>query len=130
MASPDCLPLQTFHLLGKKDFVPILEEFYFSRFQGFNVLTRQLGITPRQLSTRLSEMVSIFLIEKSGDEYILTPKGKELGGLIQQIKDYHSRHHEGYDSCSGTPCVSCMGRSPAFPNEKRVSIQIPPEINR
>lgn len=104
----DCLPLHTFHLLGKKDFVPILEEFYFSRFTGFNALTRLLKITPRQLSTRLKEMESQSLIEKDGDTYRLTNKGKDLGDLIQNIKGFHAKYHEGYDACAGTPCVTCL----------------------
>jgi DNA-binding HxlR family transcriptional regulator len=103
-----CIPLQTFHLLGKKDFVPILEEFYFSRFQGFNALTRVLKITPRQLSTRLKEMESQGLVEKDGESYRLTVKGKDLGSLIQDIKGFHSKYHDGFDSCAGTPCSTCV----------------------
>jgi len=107
MTAHDCVPLHTFHVLGKKDFVPILEEFYFSRFQGFNALTRLLKITPRQLSTRLKEMESQGLVERSGDSYSLTHKGKDLGDLIQNIKGFHAKYHEGFDSCAGTPCSTC-----------------------
>lgn len=108
MTSNECLPLHTFHLMGKKDFIPILEEFYFTRFDGFNSLTRHLQITPRQLSLRLKEMESASLLEKKENAYVLTSKGKELGELIQHIKGFHSRYHEGYQSCAGKPCSECV----------------------
>ncbi|MEK6971042.1 MAG: hypothetical protein AABW68_05155 [archaeon] len=127
MRDSSCLPLDLIHLLGKKDFVPILDAFYFSRFPGFNALTRELGVTPRQLSIRLKEMESSLLLEKKGDSYRITPKGRELGDIVQSLKGMHSCYHEGYDSCAGTPCGVCRSQ----PNSRaNVSLILPPATNR
>jgi DNA-binding HxlR family transcriptional regulator len=44
----------------------------------FNELSRQLGVNPRTLSDRLSELVAIGLLEKTAESYKLTHKGTEL----------------------------------------------------
>jgi DNA-binding HxlR family transcriptional regulator len=119
----DCLPAQTFHLLGKKHFVPVFEQFYFNTYTGFNDLARKTGITPKQLSLRLKEMESHHLIQKDMENYALTLKGKELGDIIQRLKSFHARFHEGYDSCAGTPCTQCTRSQalvfPAYTASKR-----------
>ncbi len=103
----ECQPLHTFHLLGKKNFIPILEEFLYGKYSGFNQLTRKLDIAPKQLSQRLQEMEENALIQKNGEGYVLTHKGKELGGLIQHIKTFHSTYHAAPEKCASTPCSEC-----------------------
>lgn len=103
----ECAPLHAFHSIGKKNFVPILEEFYFARYTGFNTLVRKLGTTPKQLSLRMSEMVADQLLEKTADSYFITSKGKELGSLIQQIKGFHAKYNVTPSSCAGIPCTDC-----------------------
>ncbi len=107
MSDHECAPLHTFHSMGKKNFVPILEEFYFSRYSGFNSLVRKLGTTPKQLSLRMSEMVIDQLLEKKEESYCITLKGKELGSLIQQIKGFHAKYNGASSPCSGIPCTDC-----------------------
>ncbi|MEK6902571.1 MAG: winged helix-turn-helix transcriptional regulator [archaeon] len=108
MPPTECAPLHTFHLLGKKDFVPILEEFYFGKYEGFNHLTRKIKITPKQLSQRLKEMEEGVLIEKKEETYYLTSKGKELSELIQHIKEFHTRYHQAPVTCAGNSCGECV----------------------
>lgn len=110
MTNPDCLPLDTLHALGKKNFVPLLEAFYFSKYPGFNAFTRKMNMTPKQLSERLHEMEKLHLLVRVGESFELTPKGKEFGELVLHLKEFHSRYHPEVD-CQGMLCSECTHRT-------------------
>lgn len=104
----ECAPLHFFHALGKKHFVPVLDEFYHQKYAGFNVLTRKLGITPKQLAERMKEMEEMGLLVREAEQYALTPKGKELGALIAHIKQFHANYGSVALSCAQTACSDCI----------------------
>ena len=107
MANAECNSLNLFHVLGKKNFIPVLEEFSRGKFPGFNNLSRKIKITPKQLSLRLDEMEEYALIRKAGETYVITPKGKELGELVKYMKAFQSKFNFSPETCANTVCSEC-----------------------
>jgi DNA-binding HxlR family transcriptional regulator len=58
----------------------------------FNELSRQLGVNPRTLSDRLTELVKYGLLERKSESYELTKKGKDLISSFSQIDDWAKRY--------------------------------------
>lgn len=104
------------NVLGKKWSIPIVEEIALGRFCGFNKFLEKAGnMTPRILSERLKELEGAGLIQKkihtinnrSVTEYVITERGKELHGLILELKKWNIKWNSVPEFCLHTPCTEC-----------------------
>ena len=111
---PECAPLFTSHLLGKKFFIPLLEEINHNSLFSFNAFRRKTKITAKVLSERLKEMEESKLIEKKQSSYRATSKGKSLLEIVQKMKEFHVKFHDVPATCTITSCADCQIFSPSI----------------
>ncbi len=111
-----CNVIETSHIIGKKWSVPIIEEIALGSFDGFNIIMNKMNdITPRTLSLHLQELENAGIIRKKliqidnkqNTQYNLTKKGKELHGIITEIKQWNIRWNKIPELCLTTPCTEC-----------------------
>jgi DNA-binding HxlR family transcriptional regulator len=125
----NCSAARALELVGERWSLLIIRNAVFSGMTRFSEFERRLGVAPNILAKRLEGFVSAGLMEQrsTGDgahEYVLTPKGRELGLVVVALTEWGDRwaapdgppilfEHEG---CGGavhvsTACEGC-GRSP------------------
>src|SRR3989338_8886457 len=111
-----CSVIKTCNIIGKKWSVPIIEEIALGSFGGFNiVMSKMKSITPRTLSLHLQELEKSGIIKKKSvkknskesTSYSLTKKGRELHGIITEIKNWNIRWSKAPEFCLTTPCTEC-----------------------
>lgn len=93
---PGCIQA-ALDIIGDKWTALIIRELY-EKGQRFNQLQTALpGISPRTLSQRLDKMEATDVITKTEtpnrSEYILTPKGHDFAGILQQMADWGEKYH-------------------------------------
>lgn len=111
-----CEVIKTTHMIGRKWFIPVLEEIALGKFDGFNdFLTRAKTITPRILSRQLKELEQEGFIKKKAykkehneiTKYKLTEKGRELHKIIVDVKKFNVRCGNIPSWCMGMSCTEC-----------------------
>lgn len=115
----ECTIYRITDLIGKKWTLCILHELYKDQMcpKRFNELAaRMSGITPKILSLRLKELEAQGLLTKRitepgslplRTEYELTGCGKELMGVVQQLKIWGNKWIAGSEACRHTICLEC-----------------------
>jgi len=105
-------------IIGKKWSIPIIEEIYLSDNKAaFNKILKALKtITPRNLSGCLKELHGRNFVERKSVKennivyvrYSLTKKGKDLRGLIKDLKEFGFRYYgKRFKDCGYTKCSKC-----------------------
>lgn len=108
-----CTVIESMHIVGKRWAIPVIEEIAMKKFSGFNsFIGRTKRMTPRILSLQLKELEKAGLIKRRhpvgcATEYALTKKGRELHGLITEIKKWSIRWNKVPGSCLGASCAGC-----------------------
>jgi DNA-binding HxlR family transcriptional regulator len=96
----DCPVARTLDIIGERWSVLILRDLFLHgprRFQDFeNSLS---GISPNTLSARLKRLEEAGIIDRRfyeehppRAEYVLTPKGRELGPVLKALRAWGQRH--------------------------------------
>ncbi|ANY10256.1 hypothetical protein AFB00_21050 [Pseudonocardia sp. HH130630-07] len=124
----NCSAARALEIVGERWSVLIIRNAVFAGMTRFSEFERRLGIAPNILAKRLADFVHNDLMEvvetgESGRVYRLTPKGRELGGIVMALSAWGDRwaapdgapvvyRHEG---CGGTvttttECTGCSER--------------------
>jgi DNA-binding HxlR family transcriptional regulator len=115
----NCTVYKTLSIIGKKWTLLILLELYKGKHEEkhFNDLKKHVqGITPKVLSERLSELENEGLVNRRVDNtkvpirclYSMTESGKELIGVIQDIKSWGLKWKFENEECLLTQCKRCV----------------------
>lgn len=113
-----CPTLSLLHILGKRWTIPIIETLYASKgTMQFNAMQSILyGITPKNLSRSLTELVGAEMIEKMvsrngntyNTRYVLTQKGAAFERLVQSSKELGVCLYNLDASCVNRQCNDCQ----------------------
>ncbi|MGW1678279.1 winged helix-turn-helix transcriptional regulator [Saccharopolyspora sp. NPDC002376] len=125
----NCSAARALELVGERWSLLIIRNAVFAGMTRFSEFERRLGVAPNVLAKRLEWFVSTGLMEQrptsdGANEYVLTPKGRELGLVIMALTEWGDRWAapDGppivfqHEECGGsvhvpTKCEAC-GRSP------------------
>jgi DNA-binding HxlR family transcriptional regulator len=105
-------------LIGKRWSLMILAELYRGRvrWKRYSVIKKGLpGITPKMLSMRLRELEKQRLLKRRLEaetfpvksEYILTPMGRDLVGVIREMRQWAIKWKIGNSHCEVASCEEC-----------------------
>jgi DNA-binding HxlR family transcriptional regulator len=121
-----CAVLRTLNLLGDMWTLGILRCVFYGQHR-YGEIQRELGIATNVLADRLDALVENGILERVQyqdrplrHEYVLTPKGADLGPAIIALREWGRRHLEWdkplpplrHTTCGGaidaaTVCLSC-----------------------
>lgn len=107
-----CPTISTLQTIGKSWICFIVLELFHDGARNFNALVRDIdGISPKELSAKLTMLEQDGIVEKTEKAYALTAKGRELAELLRQFKAFNQRWHpELPPSCADHSCASCAVR--------------------
>jgi DNA-binding HxlR family transcriptional regulator len=98
--SLQCPVARTLDIIGDRWTILVLRDLFLyktRRFQDFE--TSLPGLTPSVLSARLKDLESNSIISSRNYtdhpprlEYFLSPKGRELGSILQALKEWGQKH--------------------------------------
>ena len=136
----DCSAARALEVVGERWSLLIIRNAMFAGSTRFTELQRQLGIAPNILSNRLDRFVDAGLMETrpltpfgEPHEYVLTPKGLDLQGVIVALTEWGDRwaapdgppvtyRHDGCggqvhqhlrcDRCAATPAATQVTAQP------------------
>ncbi len=111
-----CPTLDLLQLIGKAWTSVIILELFYHGPQSFNQLASAISrISSKELSAKLHLLEADKIIERSS-AYALTQKGRELGGIIREFKEFHQRWHlELPASCREQSCAACLQYALKYP---------------
>lgn len=99
MATKECPIEKTLSVIGKKWTVLILRDLMGGTRRFGELLASLEGISPKTLSERLKELEEGGVVRRRvypeippRVEYSLTEKGKSLGGILEAMMEWGSRH--------------------------------------
>ncbi|BDG61518.1 winged helix-turn-helix transcriptional regulator [Caldinitratiruptor microaerophilus] len=99
MAARDCPIEKTLSVIGKKWTVLILRDLMAGTRRFGELLNSLEGISPKTLSERLKELEEGGVVHRQvfpeippRVEYSLTEKGRSLGGILEAMMEWGSRH--------------------------------------
>lgn len=99
MAARDCPIEKTLSVIGKKWTVLILRDLMVGTRRFGELLNSLEGISPKTLSERLKELEEGGVVHRQvfpeippRVEYSLTEKGRSLGGILEAMMEWGSRH--------------------------------------
>ena len=118
-----CPTLSLLHIAGKRWTVPVIETLYSAKqSMQFNAIRDDIkGVTPKNLSSSLKELIVAGLVEKDGlhyegltgyesrvatSEYRLTKKGAEFQRFMGQGKELGVEWY-GLKGCPTRKCSQC-----------------------
>ena len=98
----NCPVARTLDIIGERWSVLILRDLFLQGPRKFQDFERSLsGISPNTLSARLKRLEEDGIIERRfyaehppRAEYLLTPKGRELGPAVKALRAWGERHTE------------------------------------
>jgi DNA-binding HxlR family transcriptional regulator len=107
----DCPVAQTANVLGMPWTALVLRDLLLKGVCRYQELLDSLkGIAPNTLSERLKMLESNGIVERRfyeqhppRAEYVLTPKGRELGPIIRAMRDWGQKHGGGETQASLKP---------------------------
>jgi len=103
---PDCPVCRTADLVCTKWTLLLVRELG-EGCSRFCELERSLsGISPRTLSLRLRALEDEGVVERDGDGYALTAKGRALAPLIEQMRDFGSTWLAADGPCEGAQALA------------------------
>lgn len=111
-----CQVFDTAGLIGKKWTTTLLDEVQNSGEEGFNHLLRRMKkVSSKVLAQRLDDLEEAGLVKKSvlaekpvkKTAYHLTAKGRELQGILMQLKKWNIKHASKKLPCLKIDCVDC-----------------------
>lgn len=88
----NCSAARALEQVGERWSLLIIRNAVFAGTTRFSEFERRLGVAPNILARRLDGFVTDGLMERRGDrEYVLTPKGRELGTVIVALTEWGDR---------------------------------------
>lgn len=112
----ECTVYKTADIIGKKWSLLIILSIYKQKKPRFNEIKRELKeITSKMLSERLKDLESENIIKRTVESgiplktyYELTPSGKGLIKIIDDIKSWGLKWKFKNNECSSTLCRQCI----------------------
>lgn len=111
----NCSAARTLELVGERWSLLIIRNAVFADMTRFSEFERRLGIAPNVLTKRLEGFIAEGLMEPSpSGEYLLTPKGRELGVIVMALTQWGDRWAAPagppillqHDGCGGSVLVT------------------------